>query len=135
MADLHHKLDSYYKPASQYKNLKEGLEKELGDKNSRILAAEEGNRIIGYLRGSVENSPEYASPEKIGIVYDLFVDEKSRKEGIGQKLLEQAIEWFKGKKIENIELSVDARNQSGVKFWEKSGFFTYKLRMRMDLDN
>lgn len=133
MAELHHQLDAYYKPASQYQNLEDDLEKELGDKDGLMLVAEDGGKIVGYFRGSVEKAPDYASVKKIGVVYDLFVKPEHRKAGTGGKLMDAAMDWFNTKKVKNIELSVDARNAGAVNFWKKSGFLEYKLRLRKDL--
>ena len=133
MAELHHKLDAYYKPASQYKNLEEDLEKELGDKDGLMLVAEDGRRIVGYFRGSVEKAPDYISAKKIGVIYDLFVKPDYRKGGTGKKLMDAAMDWFNTRKVKNIELSVDARNADAINFWKKSGFSAYKLRLRRDL--
>ena len=133
MADLHHKLDAYYKPAVQYKNLAGDLEKELNDKDGLMLVAEDNGQIVGYFRGSVEKAPDYTSVKKIGIVYDLFVKPQHRNKEIGKKLMEAAMAWFNTKKVKNIELSVDARNADAINFWKKSGFSEYKLRLRRDL--
>ena len=71
--------------------------------------------------------------KKIGIIFDIFIESNYRRSGIADNLLEPAFQWFQKKKVKHIELSVDARNESAIKFWSKAGFFRYKLRMRKDL--
>ena len=43
------------------------------------------------------------------------------------------VKFFKSKKIKNIELEVDARNNLGIDFWKNNNFFAYRLKMRRDL--
>ncbi len=133
MVNYHAKIDSYYKPFSQYKNWDEEIDSWLKDKDMRLIGAEAGGKLVGYARVSIEPAPDYAVPKKIGIVYDVFVLEKYRRQGIAEMLCEDASAWFQKKKVKYIELSVDARNESGIAFWKKLGFFPYKLRMRKDV--
>ena len=133
MVDHHYKIDSYYKPWDKYKNLKSHVAGWLTEQGTKTLVAEEGGEIIGYARGSVEKSPSYLAPQNIGIIYDLLVSNYYRKQGIGGFLFDSLMDWFKTKKISNIELKVDARNAGGVAFWRKLGFKEYSLRMRLDL--
>ena len=133
MVEHHRRLDSYYKPFSQYKNLRSEAELWLKDKNTLVLTAEDAGELIGYFRGSVEKAPEYADRDKIGVVDDIFVLKPYRRQGIAEMLFNEALPWFQKKKIKNIELNVDARNKAAIKFWRKLGFGEYKLRMRLDL--
>ncbi len=134
MARMHHGLDKYYKVPEDYKSLPEDLEQELADPNTLTLIAEDSGSPIGYIRVSAEDAPQYVAPKKIGMVYDLFVDEAHRREGVGEKLFNEALEWLRAKNIKHIELSVDARNADAMAVWKKFGFFEYKVRMRKDLE-
>ncbi len=133
MIDYHHEIDPYYKPSVKYENLKDDAREWLIERNTKVLVAEIDGGIVGYARGSIERSPMFVTPSKIGIVDDLFVAEPYRKQGIGERLFSGLLDWFKIKKVKNIELSVDFRNEAGIKFWEKLGFFKYKLKMRLVL--
>ncbi len=134
MADLHHAIDPYYKSSAAYKTLEEDFSEELEDKDSALIVAEEGRKIVGYFRGMIEPAPMYLTPKKIGIVYDLFVLPDSRRKGAGERLFVAAMDWFRDRNVKNIELNVDARNTVGVSFWKKRGFADYKIRMRKDLE-
>lgn len=144
MIDYHHAIDPYYKPAAGYKDLQKDLTKELTDKDGLFLVAAAPERdeprqgtgreeIVGYFRGSVDPSPGYVTPKRIGTVYDLFVTKNHRQRGVGEQLFKEALAWFQSKKIKHIELNVDARNRAGIEFWKKFGFGEYKIRMRLDL--
>lgn len=133
VVDYHRRIDSYYKPFSKFKNLKAEAESWLKDKDLLVLAAEDGGELIGYFRGSAESAPDYVDRDKIGIVYDVFILEPYRRQGIAKMFFAQARKWFLKKRVKNIELNVDARNSAAIKFWKELGFFDYKLRMRLDL--
>ena len=95
-----------------------------------IIVAEENNKIIGYFKGGIENAPNYITPKKIGVIDDAFIKKEHRNKGIGDKLLNQMIKYFRIKKIKYIGLSVDARNTIGVNFWKENDFFEHRIEMR-----
>ncbi|MDE2001517.1 MAG: GNAT family N-acetyltransferase [Patescibacteria group bacterium] len=132
MVEHHTAIDGYYKPFSEYAGLEEEVTSWFSQKDMLVLIAEENGRTAGYAQVSVEPAPAYAAVKKIGVVYDLFVREEFRRQGIARLLFAEAMAWFQKKKVKNIELSVDARNASGVAFWTSMGFEPFKLRMRMD---
>lgn len=134
MVIYHAKIDRYYKSFREYSGLRAEAESWLSNKDMRVLVAEDNGGLIGYAQVSVEDAPTYAAVKKIGVVYDMFVLPPYRRKGIAEMLFNEAMDWFGSKKIKNIELSVDARNAAGVKYWESLGFFVYKLRMRLNLD-
>ncbi|MDP1719228.1 MAG: GNAT family N-acetyltransferase [bacterium] len=130
MADYHHALDTFYKSVVDYKNWEEMAAGWLNDPEMQLFVAEDVGKIVGYIRVGAEEAPEYSSEEKIGIVYDTLVFEGSRRQGIATQLFEKAVVWFQKKKVNFIELNVDARNEGAIDFWKRSGFGTVKLRMR-----
>lgn len=133
MIDYHHQLDSYYKPANEFRNLKKYAEEWLKEKDTQVLVAEEAGEVIGYSRVGIIKAPDYAVPKSIGFVYDVLVAKPYRRQGVGEQLFKEALNWLKKNKVRQIELNVDARNNAGINFWKKFGFFEYKLRMRKDL--
>ena len=52
------------------------------------------------------------------ILYDLYVDKKYRKNGIGRKLMDKAKKLAKFKKIPNIELSTAKNNKKAQSLYE-----------------
>ncbi|MFC9418748.1 GNAT family N-acetyltransferase [Bacillus mobilis] len=63
-----------------------------------------------------------------GKIEVLFVDEKYRRNGLGLKLMNSAMEWFKEKQIYEIELTVVYGNEA-VSFYEKMGFYPRSIIM------
>ena len=61
---------------------------------------------------------DYLNINKKLILYDLYVDKKYRKNGIGRKLMDQAKKLAKFKKIQNIELSTAKNNKKAQSLYE-----------------
>jgi len=53
--------------------------------------------------------------------------------GMGKKMFDELIKWFKRNKIKHVELSVDSRNEMAVKAYQKFGFKEFMKKMRLDL--
>lgn len=130
LIDQHRQIDPYYKPFKDYRGLKSYIAGAVKDPNKLVLVAEDGDKILGYFMGEIEEAPFYSSEKYIGLVADTCVDKKFRRQGMLKKLFNKAVRWFKEKGINYVELSVDARNKEAVAAWRKLGFSDYKLRLR-----
>lgn len=132
--DFHTKFDKYYKDSSEAaKNFKKDLASIIQKRNVKILVIEDNNKMVGYFNAKIEKPKPFFVPEKIGKISDAFIEEKYRKLGLGKKVLDELIEWFKKNKIKHVELSVDVRNEIGIKAWRKFGFKDFMKKMRLDL--
>ena len=60
------------------------------------------------------------------ILYDLYVDKKYRKNGIGRKLMDKAKKLAKFKKIQNIELSTAKNNKKAQSLYESLDYIRDK---------
>jgi GNAT superfamily N-acetyltransferase len=58
-----------------------------------------------------------------------LVTSKHRRKGIGTKLLQEALEWFKSLGLERIELSIVPANIESSSFWKKHGFQDYMHKL------
>jgi ribosomal protein S18 acetylase RimI-like enzyme len=134
LADYHRKIDKYYKPSSgTRKSFKKHLSNIIQKNTVKILVAEDDERVIGYFVGSIEKAKHYVVPEKIGRISAAFVEEKYRELGIGKKMFDELIKWFKRNKIKHVELSVDSRNETSIRTWQNFGFKEFMKKMRLDL--
>jgi ribosomal protein S18 acetylase RimI-like enzyme len=62
--------------------------------NSYFLVAKDGQNILGYIVGYIVEKP-YNVLHKTGHIQSFFVSKKSRSLGVGKKLYDSLIEWFK----------------------------------------
>jgi len=134
LADYHRKVDKYYKPSSETrKSFRKYISEIIRKRNIKILVAETDNKIVGYFIGTIEKAKPFTAPKKIGRISEVFVEEEFRKSGIGRMMFDELIRWFNKNKIKHIELSVDSRNEIGIKAWQKFGFKEFMKKMRLDL--
>ena len=133
LIDLHHHLDPYYKTFAQYRNLRDYIGETASSRDKILLVAEEDNAVLGYIISVIEDTPSYATENKIGVIADATVTEQCRRRGILRLLFDEALNWFNKKGVKRIELSVDARNETAVASWKKLGFKDYKLRMNRNV--
>ncbi len=99
-------------------NYKQNLK--YGEYRIELLVEVETNNILGFCIAY--------SKSISGKIEVLFVDEKYRRNGFGLKLMNSAVEWFKAKKIDEIELTVVYGNEA-VSFYEKLGFYPRSIIM------
>ncbi len=133
MMDYHRSIDDGYKSAEGFGDLRVYIKAWLKDQNIKVFIAEEGGQIFGYLRASVNESPDYLNEPLYGMIDDVFVDQVNRRGGAAISLFEKAKEWFLKRGMSRVELNVHVKNPIAVALWKKLGFKDYKMRMKMDL--
>ncbi len=95
--------------------------------NSVFLVAETAGRIVGMLncQGGKRQATRHA------VTLGMSVRKENRNQGIGGKLLEQAVDWAKGTGVvTRIELAVYARNARAIHLYERFGFVVEGQRRR-----
>lgn len=134
LADYHRALDAYYRSGEETRNVfRQYVREILGKKYARIVVADTGGEIVGYCIGRIEPSKPFITPERIGKISDAFVKDVYRNCGIGRQMIYSLFNWFKGRGISQIELSVDSRNEAGVRAWETMGFHEFMKKMKIEL--
>ncbi|UYX55552.1 GNAT family N-acetyltransferase (plasmid) [Bacillus thuringiensis] len=91
-----------------------------GEYRIELLIESETDNILGFC---------IAYSKKVsGKIEVLFVDEKYRRNGLGLKLMNSTMEWFKEKQVYEIELTVVYGNEA-VSFYQKLGFYPRSIIM------
>jgi ribosomal protein S18 acetylase RimI-like enzyme len=67
---------------------------------------------------------------KIGYIYNFGVDESFRHKGIGKKLVESAIDYFKNNGCEAVDLNVFMFNSGALEFYKSLGFEVIDVNLR-----
>ena len=130
MVIYHRAFNKTYKPYQCYTGLNKYFKEIIQTQNSILLVAEDDAQlVVGFLEGGIEKASNEMIFKKIGMVYDIFVEEKYRQKEIGQKLLNFALKYFKSKNIKYIQINVEAKNNAGKKFWKKNNFFEYQIKL------
>lgn len=84
----------------------------------------EGNIVKGWLHLFV--SKRLASPE-FAEIGGLVVDKLSRRDGIGKKLVEEAIQWSKINKLP-LKVRCNSNREEANRFYESLGFKNKKIQ-------
>jgi len=67
--------------------------------------------------------PKFKPP--VGFVQWTYLDRNHRREGVGQKLLDELLGWARSKGAVRVELQYIDNNTSAERFWAKLGFQPY----------
>jgi ribosomal protein S18 acetylase RimI-like enzyme len=70
---------------------------------------------------------------KRGYIDDIFVLKEYRRRGCGGELINEFVNFLKKKKIKELELSVNPRNENAIRLYAKMGFEIAKYQMRKKL--
>jgi ribosomal protein S18 acetylase RimI-like enzyme len=134
LMDYHAALDARFQPApGAEENWAEILLDWLQDDDACVLVADAGGKLVGFIIGLVRENPPVLLPPKYGLVTDICVDPGWRRQGIGGRLFEALIVWFREKELFVVQLSVAHRNPVSQAFWRAMGCADYLERLWFEL--
>ena len=133
--DFHERYDTVYKRAGKGADLfGQFVDKQISDRNALVLVAQINKEICGYLLARIEYRPPVFAERKHGVIYDVAVSGKFRRKGIGEKLYNESLEWFRKRKVTRVELTVATSNPVSMRFWTKLGLKTYSERRYLNIN-
>ncbi len=98
----------------------------MNSENSQVMVALDGNQVVGYSYSMInEPAADLDKRNKYGYVHDLFITDTYRHQGIGEKMFDEILKWFRSQKIHRVELGVIVGNRPADSFWKKHGFIDY----------
>jgi ribosomal protein S18 acetylase RimI-like enzyme len=123
--DYHRDIDPYYtRSEDAHRHIERRFREKIQGSDSGVLVAVEKGEVIGYsLFWIAPNSP-YIKEKHHGFISDLAVASGRRDRGVGERLLERTLAWFKAKGIGRVVLYTLPGNQRAVEFWRRHGFET-----------
>lgn len=130
LMDFHYNLDSFFSRSKDgHENFLKWVEKEMESDSAELFVADSSGKILGYIKIEISNYPPVFELKKYGMISDAAVATEYRRKGIGEALYQRAMDWFKDKEIERIELRVANVNTVAQGFWKKMGFIPYMTTM------
>lgn len=93
---------------------REGIAKYLDRNPETCFVAEDDGKIVGVIISGHDGRRGYISHTAVAL--------SARKQGIGTRLVESAMEAMKREGIAKVALVAFERNQTGNAFWENRGF-------------
>ena len=109
---------------------------ELLDEDPRqIQVAEENGKLVGYVISQkiVKTLDKLDMAYGWSYVYDLYVKQTHRRQGIGRELLKATIEYLKSVGSEHVRLDVWHGNEGAIKLYRELGFREYIHILQIDL--
>lgn len=99
----------------------------------RVRLAEVDGRPVGFAISCIlPNSPVYRT-RWIGYINDLCVTSSLRGRGIGELLVDDAVEWLRENGADSVEVYVAGANDGAQRFWRRVGAQDYLDRMSIAL--
>lgn len=120
LRDHHHDLSTHFPERykmTKFEDRKEELLKKSGNGILRIDIAkdEDKNEYIGYCISSI-------SEDNVGEIDSIFLDENYRSSGIGNELMNRAIDWMDKKGVKSKKIVVAVGNEELLTFYKKFDF-------------
>jgi len=98
-----------------------------------VLVALDGDEVIGYSISEIKDPPRGSTRTEYGYIHHMAVTEKYRRTGVGEKMFDEILKWFKSKGMDRIELDITSKNYVSRSFWGKQGFNEYMRTLFRDL--
>jgi len=109
------------------------LVSELADAESVVLVAERAGEVVGYVYAGLEPMSWKELRAACGFVHDVYVDERARGGGIGEKLVRAAIAWLQAKNAPRVVLWSAAGNEAAQRLFDRLGFRRTMVEMTLEL--
>ncbi len=121
-------------PAQLAPNVERIVELLMAQGNNVILVADtEAHHNAGQVW--LGEAPDPYTGTRRGYVYDLYVEEAARGQGIGRALLQAADEASRKRGDTELGLTVSARNESALALYRSLGFETERLNLSKRLES
>lgn len=106
-----------------YMRMIENVEKN----NGIIYVLKTDSCVVGFVAGvifEVGNKKDEidCKPHRMGRVIELFINHTHRGQGLGKKLMEKVLDYFKDQNCYKVNIEVFAPNQKAYFFYKKLGF-------------
>ena len=125
LVELHHKLDAdrFLAPTPETpRGYGRYLVSQMGREGVLVLVATDETGVCGYVYAGMEGNDWMALRGPAGVVYDLVVDPARRREGIGRRLLDEALTFLEERAAPRFVLSTAERNHAAQGLFAAAGF-------------
>ncbi len=110
------------------------LEELINSDDAEVLVAELAGQLIGSGYAKIKKSINYMTNEFHAFLGYMYVDPNYRWKGVNQKIVNQLIRWSNHKGMDEVRLTVFAKNDSAIKAYDKAGFDQQVIEMRMNIE-
>ena len=109
------------------------LASQLDDDEAIVYVAVRRRHVVGYVYAAIEPLSWKELRDEAGFIHDLLVVDDARRLGVGEALLEQAIEWLRERGMPRVLLGTAAQNDTARRLFERRGFRATMIEMTLEL--
>ena len=118
LLEINNKIEDYFKSLIE---------------DGTIWIALDDNKVIGYIAGSVEGKPSYAT-KSLAELDNFYIEEEYRRQGIGKRLVQEFKNYCMSKGIEEMKVTASAKNVNAREFYKSNGFEDFEVTYKMKLE-
>jgi GNAT superfamily N-acetyltransferase len=111
--------------------LEDDLTAVLTDRARRALVGTIDDVVVGY---GVAHAEALADGSRLGVVDDIFVEEKARGVGVGELVMVELVNWCRDQGCVGIDVVALPGHRAAKNFFEESGFTARLIVMHHRLD-
>jgi ribosomal protein S18 acetylase RimI-like enzyme len=126
----HAALDEWYRTRPDAEEAYEKrLREQVSGDDARILVAESGGGLAGYVAGFLQERPPVYPDEALGAVGTIVVTESERRRGIATRLYRALACWLRERGATRVQLGAATANGAAVSFWKRMGLRAHAYSM------
>ncbi|MEM2237891.1 MAG: GNAT family N-acetyltransferase [Candidatus Caldarchaeum sp.] len=99
---------------------KEYFETAMNSPNSLVVVAEDGGRVVGFIKADIRERIFY-EPRMAGNIVEFYLLPEYRRKGVGAKLLDYAVKQLR-EKADIITAEFPSLNEIAVEFYTRHGY-------------
>ncbi len=100
--------------------------------DTEVLVASENDQIVGSIYGQIRPRKDFFQTTHLGYIGFMYVKNAFRGQGVSKLLIEAITAWFQQRGIKEIILHVYAKNPRAIRAYEKVGFESHLIEMRLN---
>ena len=132
LADLFDQYRQFYECPPDLGAAKNWIAENLERGRSTLFAADNGSQLLGF----TQLYPALCSVDLVDyfVLYDLYVIEAARRQGIARALMNAASDWAKAQGADRLDLETARDNAPGQALYRDLGFELDKVFLKFSLD-
>jgi ribosomal protein S18 acetylase RimI-like enzyme len=108
---------------------------QLEDPDKAVIVADDNGDVVGYAYAAVEGYDYMALRGPAGVLHDVIVDPEHRGRGVGRRLLDASLEFFRSRGVPRVVLSTAEQNEAAQRLFASMGFRRTMIEMTCELDD
>jgi GNAT superfamily N-acetyltransferase len=136
LMDFHSARDPLYRfRKDAHANFANFIGKSMADADNSVPVACVDGRVVGYAHGAIQEYPPVFEIVRYGQLVEISVTQSCRRMGVGRRLVESILDWFRSHGLRRIEVRMLAANEVSTRFWAKQGFKPYLITSYRELNS